>query len=110
MRNYGGIRLVREISTNNTQGIESIVAAVNTVNSTNYSWNDIFKEYIKASAFRAGYAKEKDLPTHNKTRTGSTWIEDLIIGNSSVAIQNNTYNVNKVWRGIYGKYFYNCTF
>lgn len=115
LRNYGGIRLVREISTNNTQGIESIVAAVNTVNSTNYSWNDIFKEYIKASAFRAGYAKEKDLPTHNKTRTGSTWIEDLIIGNSSVAIQNNTYNVTggtlstsvrglNLWYRDYGNY------
>ena len=88
LRNYGGTRLIHEMSTNNTQGAESIVAAVNTVNNTNLSWNDILKEYIKACAFRAAYAREKDLPNHNITRTGSNWIENFNVSNFRVDYQN----------------------
>ncbi len=89
LRNYGGTSLIHEMSTNNTQGAESVVAAVNTVNSTNLSWNDILKEYVKATSFRASYAKGKNIPNHNITRTGTNWTESLNIENFKVKTQND---------------------
>ncbi len=89
MRNYGGTKLVREMSRNAYSGIESIVKAVNSVNGTTKKWEDLVEEYIKACAFRASYAKEYDLPTLNKTRTGTDWVEDFSVGNARVDCATN---------------------
>lgn len=91
MRNYGGTALVREMSTNDSVGIASVESAVNTVNGTSCSWNDIFKEYVKACAFRPGYAKSKGLPTHNITHTGDGWVESYPVGSARVDCATNRY-------------------
>ena len=91
MRNYGGTALVREMSINDSVGIASVVSAVNTKNGTSCSWNDIFKEYVKACAFRPGYAKSKGLPTHNITHIGDGWVESYPVGSARVDCATNRY-------------------
>ena len=73
-RNYGGAPLVHEMSTNNKVGIDSVVNAVNEVNHTNLTWNDLFKEYVQAVGFRASYSagkvfEDKFFPSLNCTPT-----------------------------------------
>ncbi len=65
-RNYGGVALVSEMSRNDKVGIDSIVAAVNSVNGTNKKWNDLFLEYVQAVGLRASYTNGTNLPTLNK--------------------------------------------
>ncbi len=71
-RNYGGAPLVHEMSTNNKVGIDSVVNAVNEVNHTNLTWNDLFKEYVQAVGFRETYANAKSLPTLNRVPNAAT--------------------------------------
>ena len=73
-RNYGGAKLVKEMSTNAYVGIESVVNAVNEVNSTTMTWDDLLKEYLQATGFRASYAGSKTLPTLNKRPDAETAI------------------------------------
>ena len=58
-RNYGGAKLVQKMSKNAYVGIDSVVNAVNSVNNTNLTWNDLFKEYVQAVGFRASYSAGK---------------------------------------------------
>lgn len=67
IRNYGGTKLVHEMSTNNKQGIESVVNAVNSVNGKNLTWDQLMEEYIKAVGLRSAYSKTNKLPTLNTT-------------------------------------------
>lgn len=89
LRNYGGTALVSAMSKNNSVGIESVVAAVNSVNSTNLTWNDIMKEYVKACAFRPAYAKAKSIPTLYVNRTGSGWVTSKTVLNALVTYATN---------------------
>lgn len=68
VRNYGGVPLIKEMSTNNAVGIDSIVKAVKTVAGVDRSWNDLMKEYIQACGFRTAFAvkdSEHKLETFN---------------------------------------------
>ena len=68
VRNYGGVPLIKEMSTNNAVGIDSIVKAVKTVAGVDRSWNDLMKEYIQACSFRTAFAvkdSEHKLETFN---------------------------------------------
>ena len=60
------------MSTNNKVGIDSVVNAVNEVNHTNLTWNDLFKEYVQAVGFRETYANAKSLPTLNRVPNAAT--------------------------------------
>ena len=71
-RNYGGAPLVQKMSTNAYVGIDSVVNAVNSVNHTNLTWNDLFKEYVQAVGFRETYANAKSLPTLNRVPNAAT--------------------------------------
>ncbi len=71
-RNYGGAGLVHEISTNRCYGAESIVNAVNKINNTNYTFDQLVDEVVKASVFRDSFASGKGLPTFNKAPAKST--------------------------------------
>ena len=68
VRNYGGVPLIKEMSTNNAVGIDSIVKAVKTVTGVDRSWNQLMEEYIQACAFRTAFARSKNpaLETFNK--------------------------------------------
>ena len=44
-RNYGGAKLIHEIATNEYVNEKSIVEAVNKINGSNYSFNDLLKEF-----------------------------------------------------------------
>lgn len=71
-RNYGGAPLVQKMSKNAYVGIDSVVNAVNSVNHTNLTWNDLFKEYVQAVGFRETYANAKSLPTLNRVPNAAT--------------------------------------
>lgn len=75
-RNYGGAELVHEISTNRYYGAESIVNAVNEINKTNKTFDQLVDEVVKASVFRDSFASVKGLPTFNKAPAESTNISD----------------------------------
>ena len=47
-RQYGGAKLVKEMMSNGNVNNECIVAAVNSLNGKNYTFNDLFVQFIKA--------------------------------------------------------------
>ena len=72
-RQYGGAKLVKTMMSNEKANNDCIVAAVNTVNDTNYTFNDLFAQFIKAC-----YGKDstntfnKDADTSLTYTSGST--------------------------------------
>lgn len=70
VRNFGGWRLIQKMSTNNAVGTESIVQAVNAVNSTDVTWDWLFKEYINACGFRTTFAEDHGYSTLNTLPNG----------------------------------------
>ncbi|MBO5606644.1 MAG: hypothetical protein J5930_02005 [Treponema sp.] len=88
IRNYGGTKLVHEMSTNAYVGIESIVNAVNSVNAMSKTWNELLTEYIQACAFKPAYSGT-ELPTMNRNRSGDGWIDSLTVGDSKVHYVTN---------------------
>lgn len=83
IRNYGGTKLVHEMSTNAYVGIDSIVNAVNSVNTMSKTWNELLKEYIQACAFKPAYSGT-ELPSMNYSRSEDGWIDSLSVGDSKV--------------------------
>ncbi|HAK68435.1 MAG TPA: hypothetical protein DCM57_02115 [Treponema sp.] len=81
IRNYGGTKLVHEMSTNPSVGIDSIVNAVNSVNAMSKTWNELLTEYIQACAFKPAYSGTA-LPSMNYSRSGTGWIDSLTEGDS----------------------------
>ena len=47
-RQYGGAKLVKAIMSNSLVGNDSLVAAVNSVNGKNYTFDDLFKQFLIA--------------------------------------------------------------
>ncbi|MBR0033088.1 MAG: hypothetical protein IJP61_12510 [Treponema sp.] len=47
-RNYGGARLAKEIMQNDSEGDDSIVAAVNSLNGTNYTMAQLIAQFVQA--------------------------------------------------------------
>ena len=97
VRNYGGVRLIHEMSTNNAVGITSIVNAVNSVNEwytdlDRKEWDDLVEEYLQACVFRTEFSNTHNLPTFNKVPATI----------DTFRINNNTYDENTtlyVWVG-----------
>ncbi|MCR5286087.1 MAG: hypothetical protein K6D95_10880 [Treponema sp.] len=85
-RNYGGVNLVEKMSKNAYVGKESVVNAVNSINSTNLTWEALVKEYLQAVVFRSAYSQENDLPTFNKTPKGSDWTRSIDIKSPTIKI------------------------
>ncbi len=94
-RNYGGAKLIHEMSVNSFKDTDSIVNAVNSVNGTNLTWNDLMIEYVKALGLRDAYKNGKSLPTLNTvsnsgykiTRDASTvWVASNVNASSSTDI------------------------
>lgn len=61
VRNFGGTKLIKEISQNNSIDITSIVNGVNTLNDISYSISDLLARYAQ------GCVLENASYTHNKT-------------------------------------------
>lgn len=93
-RNYGGVNLVEEMSNNDYAGKESIVNAVNSINSTSLTWEDLVKEYLQAVVFRSAYSQKNDLPTFNKTPKGSGWTRSIDIKSHAIKIATSLENPN----------------
>ncbi len=93
-RNYGGVNLVEEMSKNAYVGKESVVNAVNSINSTNLTWEDLVKEYLQAVVFRSAYSKENNLPTFNKTPKGSGCTRSFDIKTPTIKIATSLENPN----------------
>lgn len=67
-RQYGGAKLVQEMSTNNSVDSDSIVDAVNTVNNTNFTFDDLFQQFLVACTNKDA-TKNSDGYTHYKDAT-----------------------------------------
>lgn len=63
-RQYGGAALVSEISQNEYDGNESIVAAVNKLNGTSKSFDDLFEEFVLA--ITGSTESHNETYTHNQ--------------------------------------------
>ena len=60
VRKYGGAALVKEMMTNNKVNIDCIVAAVNTLSGNNFTFDDLFGQFIKACFNDSTYTFNKD--------------------------------------------------
>lgn len=59
-RQFGGAKLVQAMSTNSTVDTDSIVAAVNVVNGTSYSFDGIFMRFLLALTKNTTYTHNQD--------------------------------------------------
>ena len=59
-RNFGGAELVQKISQNSLVDNDSITNAVNSLNGTNYTYDDLFEKYLLALFGNSIYTHNKD--------------------------------------------------
>lgn len=79
-RNYGGLKLIEEISKNDYADFDSIIKAIETVSGKQVSALKVYKEVIAASVFRDGekksstiysFAKDNNLPSFYKEESAT---------------------------------------
>ncbi|MCR5605460.1 MAG: hypothetical protein K6F69_01415, partial [Treponema sp.] len=71
-RNYGGAALVKKMLSNDYTNNECIVNAVNTLNSTSYTFDDLFAQFIKGCLNDSSYTFNKNAAQTVTFSSGST--------------------------------------
>ena len=69
-RNFGGAELVQKISKNSLVDNDSITDAVNSLNGTNYTYDDLFEKYLLALSGNSTYTHNKDADCTLKYNSG----------------------------------------
>mgnify|MGYP004619486731 FL=1 len=69
-RNFGGAELVQKISQNSYVDNDSITDAVNSLNGTNYTYDDLFEKYLLALLGNSTYTHNKDADCTLKYNSG----------------------------------------
>lgn len=69
-RNFGGAELVQKISQNSYVDNDSIINAVNSLNGTNYTYDDLFEKYLLALFGDSTYTHNKDADCTLKYNSG----------------------------------------
>lgn len=69
-RNFGGAELVQKISQNSLVDNDSIRDAVNSLNGTNYTYDDLFEKYLLALLGNSIYTHNKDADCTLKYNSG----------------------------------------
>lgn len=69
-RNFGGAELVQKISQNSLVDNDSITNAVNSLNGTNYTYDDLFEKYLLALSRNSTYTHNKDADCTLKYNSG----------------------------------------
>lgn len=69
-RNFGGAELVQKISKNSYVDNDSITNAVNSLNGTNYTYDDLFEKYLLALFGNSTYTHNKDADCTLKYNSG----------------------------------------
>lgn len=69
-RNFGGAELVQKISKNSYVDNDSITNAVNSLNGTNYTYDDLFEKYLLALFGDSTYTHNKDAVCTLKYNSG----------------------------------------
>lgn len=69
-RNFGGAKLVQKISQNSYVDNDSITNAVNSLNGTNYTYDDLFEKYLLALFGDSTYTHNKDAVCTLKYNSG----------------------------------------
>ena len=69
-RNFGGAELVQKISQNSLVDNDSITNAVNSLNGTNYTYDDLFEKYLLALSGNSTYTHNKDADCTLKYNSG----------------------------------------
>ncbi len=101
VRNYGGVELVREMSTNDAYGLASIVKAIKKNHGLLHSGmeiteENILQEFVQAAAFRTAYSNANStLPTMNHL-TGSPFTTDYYGVESTSAYNTLTSRLNGI--------------
>ena len=71
-RQYGGAKLVKEIMDNSYVDSASLVAAVNSVNGTSYTFDDLFRQFLLALLNDSTYTHNKDASQTLTYSSGNT--------------------------------------
>ncbi len=72
IRNYGGSALVREMMFNGKANNDCMASAVNTINGTSYSFNDLMQEFVKA-CFNQNFYSPKIFQNNQITNIASSY-------------------------------------
>ena len=98
MRKFGGKSLVKEISTNSYTDISSIICAINSINGTSYSINDILALYAQSCLYESSaYTMNKEsnytLGDVSYTLQGiDLWnLDDMLSSDFSSTYSSSTY-------------------
>ena len=65
-RTYGGPALISKISTNNSVGLDSVIAAIKEQTGTSVTVDSLMEQYLQACVFRTSFASSYSLPTFCK--------------------------------------------
>ncbi len=102
-RNYGGIKLIEEMSKNSYVNFESILKAIETVSGKSLSGLQLYKEVIAASVFRDGvknssttysFASTNNLPTFYKEQSASYSGTNLTLPKISIFSDDYGFSYN----------------
>lgn len=88
-RQYGGAKLINEISTNGFVNEEAVVQAVNKVNRANFTFDDLFEQFLLAITGNEKY-------TMNQNAAGDFTINDYNFPMPKIDLQDEEFNKN-VW-------------
>lgn len=102
-RNYGGVKLIEEISKNAYADFDSIIKAIETVSGKQLSALQVYKEVIEASVFRDGvknssttytFATDNNLPSFYKEQSATDSGTTLRLPKISIFSDDYSYKYN----------------
>lgn len=104
-RQYGGATLVKEMMENEYANNESIVSAVNSVNGTSYTFDDLFGQFLRALHGDSDYTLNKDAEGEEEYHEYST---QYYYPMSRINIFSDTYSPQNIdgYTYSYGKAAY----
>lgn len=89
-RQYGGAALVQEIMQNDSVDNDSITAAVNSLNGTDYDFDDLFEQFLLAITGNETYTLDKDAEENLSYENGD---ENYTYPMTAIDLWNEDYSI-----------------
>lgn len=106
-RNFGGAELVQKISKNSYVDNDSITDAVNSLNGTNYTYDDLFEKYLLALLGNSTYTHDKDAECTLKYNSGDYSLNPYEYPMTAYNIFDSEYSFSVNEKEYYGPAIFN---